>query len=76
MLHNTEIRARAKEKGVKLYELAAYLGKSQAYITRKLYFELDRGEKEKLLTVIDEVAAGRRAPAGSNAMIDIGKQKI
>ena len=64
MLHNTDIRARAKEKGVKLYELASYLGKSQAYITRKLYFELDRGEKEKLLTVIDEVAAATNKTEG------------
>ena len=61
MLHNTDIRARAKEKGVKLYELASYLGKSQAYITRKLYFELDQAEKEKLLTVIDEVAAATKS---------------
>ena len=41
MLHNTDIRSRAKEQGVKFYEVAAYMGKSQAYLTRKLYFELD-----------------------------------
>lgn len=64
MLNNTDIRAKAKEKGVKLYELAAYLGKSQAYITRKLYFELDQAEKEKLLTVIDEVAAATNKTEG------------
>lgn len=57
MLNNTDIRARAKEQGVKLYEVAAYLGKSQAYITRKLYFELEQAEKEKLLNIIDELAA-------------------
>ena len=60
MLNNTDIRAKAKEKGVKLYELAAYLGKSQAYITRKLYFELDQAEKEKLFTIIDKVAAAAK----------------
>ena len=54
MINNTDIRARAKEQGVKLYEVAAYLGKSQAYITRKLYFELEQAEKEKLLNIIDE----------------------
>lgn len=57
MLNNTDIRARVKEQGVKLYEVAAYLGKSQAYITRKLYFELEQAEKEKLLNIIDELAA-------------------
>lgn len=60
MLNNTDIRARAKEQGVKLYEVAAYLGKSQAYITRKLYFELDQAEKEELFTIIDEVAAANK----------------
>lgn len=64
MLHNTDIRARAKEQGVKLYEVAAYMGKSQAYLTRKLYFELDQTEKEKLLTVIDEVAAATNKTEG------------
>ena len=64
MLHNTDIRSRAKEQGVKLYEVAAYMGKSQAYITRKLYFELDQAEKEKLLTVIDEVAAATNKTEG------------
>ena len=64
MLHNTDIRSRAKEQGVKLYEVAAYMGKSQAYITRKLYFELDQAEKEKLFTIIDKVAAANKRAEG------------
>ena len=64
MLHNTDIRSRAKEQGVKLYEVAAYMGKSQAYITRKLYFELDQAEKEKLFTIIDKVAAATNKTEG------------
>ena len=64
MLHNTDIRTRAKEQGVKLYEVAAYMGKSQAYITRKLYFELDQAEKEKLFTIIDKVAAANKRAEG------------
>ena len=64
MLHNTDIRSRAKEQGVKLYEVAAYMGKSQAYITRKLYFELNQTEKEKLFTIIDKVAAATNKTEG------------
>ena len=64
MLHNIDIRTRAKEQGVKLYEVAAYMGKSQAYITRKLYFELDQAEKEKLFTIIDKVAAANKRAEG------------
>lgn len=60
MLRNADIRAKAKEKGVRLYEIAAYMGKSECFITRKLYFELDQAEKEKLLTIIDEVAAANK----------------
>ena len=64
MLKNTDVRARAKEQGVKLYEVAAYMGKSQAYLTRKLYFELDKAEKEELLTSIDEVATVNKKAEG------------
>lgn len=60
MLNNQDIRTRAKEKGVRLYEVAQYMGKSQGYITRKLYFELPQEEKERIFAVIDELAQQKK----------------
>lgn len=57
MLKNTDIRQHAKERSVKLYEVAANMGKSQAYLTRKLYFELPDTEKQRIFAIIDEIAA-------------------
>ncbi|MEE1124815.1 MAG: hypothetical protein U0L18_02615 [Acutalibacteraceae bacterium] len=60
MLNNQDIRTRAKEKGVRLYEVAQHIGKSQAYITRKLYFELPQEEKERIFAIIDELAQQKK----------------
>lgn len=60
MLNNQDIRKRAKEKGVKLYEVAQYMGFSQGTMTRKLYFELPQEEKERIFAVIDELAQQKK----------------
>ena len=62
-MRNKEIRIRLKETGIKLYEVAAHLGVSQATMTRRLYFELDTADKNELLTVIDEMAAEKNKEA-------------
>ena len=65
MLNNQSIRAAAKNKGVKLYEVAERLGVSQATITRKLYFELPEDEQERILSIIDNIAAENKNAAQS-----------
>ena len=57
MLANNDIREYAKERGVKLYEVTAVMNKSQAYLTRKLYFEIQKDEKERIFNIIDQIAA-------------------
>lgn len=68
MLKNQSIRAVAKNKGVKLYEVAERLGVSQATITRKLYFELPKDEQQRILSIIDEIAAQKEKAAQSAAI--------
>ena len=60
MLNNQDIRKRAKEKGVKLYEVAQHMGFSQGTMTRKLYFELPQEEKERIFAIIDELAQQKK----------------
>lgn len=67
MLKNQSIRAVAKNKGVKLYEVAERLGVSQATITRKLYFELSEDEQQRILSIVDEIAAENKNAAQSAA---------
>lgn len=61
MLKNTDIRKYSKERGVKLYEVAEIMNKSQSYLTRKLYFELPDSEKQEIFKIIDELAAEKQA---------------
>lgn len=61
MLKNTDIRKYSRERGVKLYEVAAIMNKSQSYLTRKLYFELPDSEKQEIFKIIDELAAEKQA---------------
>ena len=53
---NNEIRAKAKEKSVKLWQIADALKISEPTITRKLRHELSEEEKQKILALIDEIA--------------------
>lgn len=59
-MRNIEIRVRAKERGVFLWEIASAMGVSDMTITRKLRKELSTAEKEKLLEVIDYLAQAKR----------------
>ncbi len=57
MLANTDIRKTAKEKGVRLWEIAEHLRISDPTMTRKLRRELSEIEKEYFLNLIDEISA-------------------
>ena len=56
IMTNNEIRSKAKEKSVKLWQLADALKISEPTITRKLRHELPEEEKNKILALIDEIA--------------------
>ena len=58
---NEIIRAAAKSNGVRLWEIANYLGVSEATITRRLRVELDKPERERFVSVIGEIRKAKAA---------------
>lgn len=56
---NNEIRARAKEKGVFLWEVAEKIGIVDTSFSRKLRHELPDTEKQRIFKIIDNIAAER-----------------
>ncbi len=60
-MYNQEIRKAAKEKGVKLWEVAEALKIQESGLSRKLRHELPEEEKTKILALIDEIAERRNA---------------
>ena len=58
MMRNTEIRQRAKEKGVKLWQLAEKLGITDSTFSRRLRRELSEEEYARVCALIDGLAAG------------------
>ena len=63
MLANRDIRMKAKEKSVTLWEIADKLNISEPTMTRKLRRELSDTEKAELITLIDTIAAEKKAIA-------------
>ena len=59
-MSNLDVRTIAKENGVRLWEIADKLGISEPTITRKLRRELPADEKQKILAIIDEIAAAKQ----------------
>lgn len=59
-LANTEIREAAKRNGVRLWQVAEGIGITDASFSRKLRRELPAEERERVLNVIDKLAAERR----------------
>jgi hypothetical protein len=55
-MKNLEIRQKAKEKGVLLWEVADTLKISEATMTRKLRKELPTKEKDQLFSIIEKLA--------------------
>lgn len=53
---NQDIRQYAKKAGVRLWEVAEFLGISDPTMTRKLRNELPETEKAKLFEIIDKLA--------------------
>ncbi len=60
MKANADIRARAKAKGIKLWQLAEQLHINDGNLSRKLRFELPQEEKERIFAIIDELAQQKK----------------
>ncbi len=61
MRANKEIKTRAKEKGVFLWEVADKIGIIDTSFSRKLRHELPDREKQEIFKIIDELAAEKQA---------------
>ena len=59
MLANSDIRSTAKSMGVRLWEIAEFLKVSDPTITRMLRRELPNKEKQRFLSIIEEIASKR-----------------
>lgn len=57
---NIEIKASAKQKGVYYYEIAEKIGMLDTAFSRKLRRELPAAEKERIFSLIDEIAAEKK----------------
>lgn len=55
-MNNLEIRFSAKNKGVKMWQIAEELHIQDSALSRKLRHELPEDEREKILTIIDRLA--------------------
>ena len=53
---NMDIRLAATGSGVKLWQIAEALGVTDATLSRKLRQELSEKEKEKVLSIIQEIS--------------------
>ena len=58
-MYNKEIRAAAKNAGVRLWEVAAAYGLSDGNFSRKLRRELPPQERDQILGIIKDLAAER-----------------
>ena len=59
MLANSDIRSTAKTKGVRLWEIAEFLKVSDPTMTQMLRRELPNKEKQRFLSIIEEIASKR-----------------
>ena len=59
MKSNIEIREKAKQNNVKLWEVAEKLNINDGNFSRKLRKELPTAEKERILSIIEDIASDR-----------------
>ncbi len=57
---NQKIREYAKEKGVKLWQVADELKIADGQLSRKLRYELSDAETEQIIKIIDLIADRKR----------------
>lgn len=59
-MSNQDLRATAKSKNVRLWEIAEKLNISEPTMTRKLRRELPPEEKAQIFAIIDEISAEKK----------------
>ena len=59
-MKNERIRAAAKETGVRFWEIAERVGITDSNFSRKLRRELPESERDRLLAIIEAIAAEKR----------------
>lgn len=57
---NQDVREHIKESGVKMWAVARRLGIADSTLCRRLRFELPRAEKQKIMTVVNELREERQ----------------
>ena len=57
---NNDVKIYAKKHGVFLWEIAEAIGLADSNFSRKLRRELPADEKQKILAIIDEIAAAKQ----------------
>lgn len=60
MTKNLEIKTKAKEQNVCLWEIAEALGIPDSSLSRKLRRELPTAEKEQIFAIIDNISAAKQ----------------
>lgn len=65
MTANNEIKSKAKEKSVCLWEIADKIGLVDSSFSRKLRKELPTAEKQEIFKIIDDIAAEKENAARS-----------
>lgn len=58
MKANMKIREKARNSGVRLWQIADALGMQESLFSKKLRKELSEEEQEKILSIIDDLAKG------------------
>ena len=59
-MNNKEIRNAAGGYGLRLWQVAEAIGMNDSAFSRKLRKELDKEEKEKILSAIQKIAAEKQ----------------
>lgn len=72
MKANLDIKAKAKQSGVFLWEIADKLNVTDGNFSRKLRRELPAEEKQRIFSLIDEIAADKKNAARNAANIPNG----
>lgn len=63
MKANMKIRDRAKNSGVRLWQIADAIGIQESMFSKKLRNELPEDEQERILAIIDKLAKERQEVA-------------
>ncbi len=56
---NEDVKSYAKQRNIRLWQIATRLGINDGNFSRKLRFELPADEKQRILKIIDELSEGK-----------------